>query len=182
MRVLVALLVLAACEPPESDHPLSDPASAKPDPRLPGHFFGRVNDADCFVHLVAAGGAAVDLVMVVHEKDKGAFVLHWQGFPTTIGGKTYLNLQRKTFSDRYGEKFDLSPGYIFARYSVAKDGSLTLWSMEEEPLKRALAAHTLDGEIKNDNIFLHAPSARLAGFVEKEEKLFKLFGSFRRVG
>jgi hypothetical protein len=179
MRALVALLVLAACEPPESDHPLSDPASAKPDPRLAGHFFGRVNDADCFVHVVPAAGASVDLVMVVNEKDKGAFVLHWQGFSTTVGGKTYLNLQRKTFPDRYGEKFDLSPGYIFARYSVAKDGSLTLWSMEEDAVKRALKA--VDGEIKNDNVLLHAPSARLAAFVEKEEKLFKLFGSFRRV-
>jgi hypothetical protein len=183
MRIALALFLLAACEPPESTQPLSDPAAAKADPHLSGHFAGRVNDADCFLHLAPGKGAATDLVLVVHEKDKGAFVLHWQAFPTTLGGKTYLNLQRKTFPDRYGEKFDLSPGFIFARYAVGKDGSITLWQMQEEPLKAAIAAHALDGEVKDDNVFLRAPTPRLAAFVEKADpqKLFKLFGSFHRI-
>jgi hypothetical protein len=180
--VLAAALALAACEPPESTQPLSAFAGAKADPRLSGTFTGRVNDADCFVHLMPGKGATTDLVLVVHEKDKGAFTLHWQAFATTVGGKSYLNLQRKTFPDRYAEKFDLSPGFIFARYELEKDGSLTLWTMQEDPLKAAIAAHTLDGVVDGDNVKLRASSAKLAAFVEKSDaKLFKRFGSFRRL-
>src|SRR5262245_29523811 len=148
MRTLVALLLIASCEPPESTQPLSDAAAAKADPRLSGSFSARIKDADCILHLMPGKGASTDLVLVVHEKDKGAFVLHWQAFPTTLGGKTYLNLQRKIFTDRYAEKFDLSSSFIFARYAVGKDGSVSLWTVEEDPLKQAIAAHTLDGEVK----------------------------------
>jgi hypothetical protein len=183
MRSLLFLAAFAACEPPDSDHPLSDPAAAKADPRLSGRFSGKVQDADVVVFLARGQGATIDLVMVVHEKEKGAFDLHWQAFPSTIGGKNYLNLQRKMYTNRYSENFDLSPTYIFARYEIKKDGSLTLWQMQEKLVKEAIADKALEGEVKEDNAKLHAPTARLAAFVEKADpaKLFELFGTFKRL-
>jgi hypothetical protein len=173
MRILSLLIVLAACEPPESKNPLSDPAAAKPDARLIGLWVSHKNDEDGYLHIVPAKGAAVDLVLVVPDKDNGAATLHFTAFPSTIGGKTYLNVRKKTFTDKWSDHFEVAPSYFFVRYSFAKDGALSLAYMDDDVVKKAIAARSLAGEV-GAAVKITADSAALASFIQKatEPKLF----------
>src|SRR5690349_15122485 len=103
-RVLVAgavlLLVAAGCEPPESTHPLSDPASAKGDSRLDGVFSFGDADGEAWLRLnPRRGSALVDVALIIHDQRDGMMALHYEGFPTQIGTSWYLNLREKTFVD-----------------------------------------------------------------------------------
>jgi hypothetical protein len=173
MRILSLLMVLAACEPPDSKNPLSDPAAAKPDPRLTGLWISHKNNEDSYLHVVPGKGATVDLVLVVPDKDKGAATLHFTAFPSVIGGKSYLNLRKKSFTDKWSDHFEVSPTYFFVRYSFAKDGALSLAYMDDDVVKQAIAAKSLAGEI-SPAVKITADSAALAGFIQKstDPKLF----------
>ncbi len=154
----LAGLTLASCEPPRADHPLSDPHSAKLDARLVGMWSGHTtnksdsksgNDksqkedvVDVLVMPVTDATDAnskgapgqFDLVLVGHDSH-GAEVITFRGFATQLGGKSYLNLREKSFSGAYASKTTFTDHYIFARYELGKDGALTLFTMDETPVK-----------------------------------------------
>jgi hypothetical protein len=161
-----------ACEPPESKNPLSDPATAKADPRLSGLWVSRKDNQDGYLHIFPGKGASIDLILVMGDKE-GAASLHFEGFPSIIGGKTYLNLRKKTGIDRWNDHYEVAPSYIFVRYSFAKDGALSLAYMDDDVVKQAIAdkklAGTTDGTVQ-----ITADSAALASFVQKstDPKLF----------
>lgn len=182
-RLLLALALAAvSCGPPRSTNPLSDPAAAKPDARLLGLWTGQVNGSKATLHVFAKTGASLDLVLVGDDGEKGAAVLTFDGFPSVIGGKTYLNLRAKTFH-AWAEGFDLSPDYIFARYDLAKDGALSLSLMDEATVKKAVAAKKLAGAVAEDDVKLSASTKDLADYVRtaKPDELFTSFGAFQRV-
>lgn len=182
-KLLVALsLAVVSCGPPRSSHPLSDPAAAKPDPRLVGLWTGLVNGSKATLQVFAKTGASLDLVLVGDDGEKGAAVLTFDAFPSALGGKTYLNLRAKTFH-AWADGFDLSPDYIFARYELTKDGALSLAVMDDAPVKKAVAAKTLAGTVADDDVTLSASTKDLAEFVRtaKPDELFSSFGTFRRV-
>src|SRR6478736_7699380 len=139
-KAALLALVLVSCVPPESKNPLSDRALAKADPRLTGHFAAHMDDADAVLLLAPKTGASLDLVLVITEKDKGASVLSFDAFPSVIAGKTYLNLRNKDFKGPYAEHFEISAAYTFVRYQFAKDGSITLATMQGDPVKAAIDA------------------------------------------
>ena len=60
------LLILAGGCVPESENPLSDPAAAKADPRLSGHWIGRLGDADTdsHLHFVPRPGGMTEVLLV----------------------------------------------------------------------------------------------------------------------
>ena len=182
LRIALVALALASCSPPESPNPLSDPATAKADKRLDGIFVGRLGDTDGMVRLVPKEGARFDLVLVVDDSPKGAVVLTYDAFPTALAGKTYLNLRRKTFTDTYAEKFELSPDYIFARYEFDKSGALTLWTMDSSPVSAAVKEGKLKGK-EGDPVKLTASTEELAAFVSaaKPDELWHPFGTFKKV-
>ncbi|MHB8877885.1 MAG: hypothetical protein ACYC8T_29680, partial [Myxococcaceae bacterium] len=176
MLGLVALCAaaVASCGPPESKNPLSDPAQARVDPRLTGLWAGEVNGSAATLQFFPKKGAYVDVVLVGDDGDKGAAVLTFDAFPTALAGKSYLNLRAKTFAGPYGENPSLAAEYIFARYEVGKDGALTLWTMDDAPVKAAVKAGKLKGTAGESTAKLTASTAELAEFVRGTdgEKLF----------
>lgn len=179
---LLAALALCSCVPPESVHPLSDPAHQQPDPRLSGTFVGDVNGSRGVLHLFPKTGPFLDLVLVGDDKEKGAVVLTFDAFPSTLGGRTYLNLRRKTFLPPYADGTEIAPAYIFARYEFRKDSALTLWTMDDTLVEQAIKAGTLEGAVGERALQLTASTAALAAFVvaADDSKLFKLLGTFKK--
>lgn len=182
---LAALLFAAAlcsCVPPESVHPLSDPAQQKPDPRLSGTFTGDLNGSRTVLHLFPKTGPYLDLVLVGDDGEKGGVVLTFDAFPSTIGGRTYLNLRHKKFLAPYADGTEIVPGYIFARYEVRKDGTLTLWTMDETLVKKAVEAGTLAGSVGERAVQLTASTAELSAFVAGADDalLFSKLGTFKK--
>jgi hypothetical protein len=93
-----------------------------------------------------------------------------------------LNLRAKSFSGRYGEKTTVADRWIFARYDFAKDGTFTLFEMDDTPVKAAVVAGQLEGSAAEDPIELTASTATWAAFVAGADSpsLFKRFGAFKR--
>ena len=181
-KLLLALsLAVVSCGPPRSTNPLSDPAAAKPDARLVGLWTGQVNGSKATLHVFAKTGAAMDLVLVGDDGEKGAVVLTFDGFPSVIGGKTYLNLRVKNFH-AWADGFDLSPDYVFARYDLAKDGTLSLTVMDETTVRKAVAAKKLAGTVTEDDVKVSASTRDLAEYVRtaKPDELFTSFATFQR--
>ena len=174
---------VASCVPPESKNPLSDPAQAKPDARLVGLWAGDVDGAVATIQFFPKTGAFLDLVITGNDGVKGASVLAFDAFPSTVNGKTYLNLRSKTFQGAYADKFELAPAYIFARYDVAKDASITFFPMDDDLVKESVAAGKLKGTVKDGTVTLTASSKELAEYVRAAdpEKLFKKLGTFRKL-
>ena len=201
MRWLLAaavagLAAIAGCVPPESVHPLSDPAKAKADPRLAGAFAANLDGGEAWLHFnPRAGSAVVDVILIGYDPREGAMVLHYEAFPTQIGKHGYLNLRAKKFDDMLEAKYTRSPTYIFARYQFAKDGALTLAVMDDDLAEKAIGKGEVEGKtsrggeatdlgtVTGNGTVLTADSATLSAWVAKstDPALFNTLGVFRRV-
>lgn len=190
------LAAIAGCEPPQSVNPLSDPAAAKADPRLNGVFAANLDGDAAWLHFnPRAAGAVVDVILIGHDGQKGAMVLHYEGFPTQIGTGSYLNLKAKTFDDMFEQRYTLSPNYIFAKYEIAKDGALTLSVMHDGPATKAIRKKEIDGKVSEGGeaagigsitghgTLLTADSAKLSAWISKstDPELFDVLGTFKKV-
>lgn len=181
--VMAVAVFVVSCGPPLSKNPLSDPKTAVADGRLKGLWVGTTGNADATLQLFPKAGAFFDLVLAGDDGDKGAAVVAFEGFPSQIGGKSYLNIRAKKFTGDYGESSEVSDEYIFARYEFAKDGSLTIWAMEDDLVEADVKAGKLEGTIVSGEIRLTASSETLAEYVKNADpaKLFHEIGTFRRV-
>jgi hypothetical protein len=179
---LVAVLIgLAGCLP-TSKNPLSDPASAVVDMRLDGVWYGKSGEDTIFLHFVPGKATTMDVVEVDHEKSGDAHTSIYTMFPTIIGDQRYMNIQAKTGNDKR---------YYFARYTLSKSGTLTIWLMSETPVSKAIKAGKLAGKITEDKestdslqIALTSTTESLAAYVGKSdpEVLFaEKFGTFKKV-
>jgi hypothetical protein len=186
--VLAAGVVfLASCDPLHSKNPLSDPKTAVADARLPGVWAGRMGeDAEATLTIVPKEGAEFDVILLGNDAPKGAVVLSFEGFPSTVAGKTYWNLRAKKFIGDYADKTQLSDDYIFIRYDLAKNGTLTLSYMDDDFVKASVKAGTLEGAIAEKSpLTLTASTEKLGGYFGSlsgadDAKVFKSLGTFRK--
>ena len=181
--VVALMMGLAGCLP-TSKNPLSAPEDAVADTRLEGVWYGKSGEDTVFLHFVAGKAASMDIVEVDHEKSGGAHTSIYTMFPTVIDGQRYMNIREKN-----GDK----KPYYFARYTLSKTGTLTLWLMSEKPVAKAINAGKLTGKITVKNtdetaesrdVALTSTTASLAAYVGKAdpEALFaEKFGSFKKV-
>lgn len=180
LRSLTLLAVLAlSCEPIHSARPLSDPASAKADARLQGLWEATVDGKPMFLHVVPHPDGQMDLVLVGDAKH-GAATLHYQGHATEHESARYLSLRAKSIPDPMREKYDLAPGWIFAKYELAKDGALTLSWMDEELPAKAIEAGTLGGKApKGAKAEIDDEPAKIFAFIKSADRA-KLWVSLAR--
>lgn len=190
-RVAVALasVVLTAhtCGPPVSTSPLTPAAAAEADPRLVGLWRGTCGDPGkripCFLHVVPAVGAAVDLVLVGEER--GANAIYARAFPSRLGDWRYLNLSPTKLVD-HSSLDEVEGGFLFLRYQLRKDGALELWWMDDDAWSEAVRSGLVQGSTTDDlgkpHEHVTADSAALAAFVSGPRKtsLFQPFATLRR--
>ena len=146
-------LLFTSCD---STVPLSDPHTSKADQRLIGVWRIRGETGiviDC--RFAPAGGklpASVFRVAVSRRKPDGTteqldpMLL----FPTTIGGKTYLNVtvgkdEKMKLLEEKGWTPETIPPIFFLRYQVTED-TLTVQGIDGEAKKRAIQAGKVKGE------------------------------------
>ncbi len=182
----VGLLVLGfSCEPPKSKNPLSPPGSTL-DARLVGVWSGHFGEgAEATLTILPRGGARFDLVLLGNDATKGAVVLAFEGFSSTIAGKSYWNLRAKSYGDDYAGTVQVADDYIFARWEIARSGALTVWQMDGDPASAAVQAGALEGtQAAGAAVLLSAPSEKLAAFVASPagQKSFIHSGTFKRTG
>ena len=156
--IVLAVLFLTGCL--DSKNPLSAPTTSKPDERLVGVWRllgdgGRVTN----YHVGRAGEkfpkGMMRAAFVQHEKGKpessGEFLL----FPTTLVGKTYLNVIDEKgqvddpFSEDNGWKPDAVESYHIFKYEV--DGNkLVVWGIDEKTKQQAIKGGKIKGVIEKD--------------------------------
>lgn len=181
--LVTALAALISCVPSESVNPLSDPNGAKADARLEGLWVGQDPDGDThFFHFIHKESGTADLVLVIPDGKDGAGVLHYDFFTTVLDGSSYMNLRAKSSPDPLNAPYTTAPAYIFAKYEIAKDGSLTIGYMDDELVKKAIDAESLDG-ITEGKVRITATTDKLAAFVRSADvsKLFVDMGTFRKL-
>ena len=163
--IVLAVLFLTGCS--DSQNPLSDPQTAKPDERLVGVWRLPNKDGVTNYHVGHAGGKFSDGVMRVslvrHDKAKGEFS-HGDGtlwttaessgeflaFPTVLGEKTYLNVavteqQVKLLEEKGWKAVD---SYLILKYRVDGD-KMVVWGMDGDAKKRAIESGKVKGVIEN---------------------------------
>ncbi len=145
LAVLLLCLGLAACIP-ETDTWLSDPAAAKPDPRLYGTFIGGPSERERHVIVVdpvkgkdGKPTAAMHLVWAQVNPDNGEKTVVWTAYrawPAQLpGGLTLLNLERVAHGPHTAE---IAPRRFFVLYTVGADGSVTTRMPRNRPWSQAV--------------------------------------------
>jgi len=182
-RLLAAVLFagLASCEPPASDNPLSDPATAKVDSKLVGIWRGQKDGDVVYLHVTGKDKGLLDLTLLGTDTKKGSVVLTFEGFATELGGKKYLNLRPKTKGgDPWDDAWNVRPRYIFAQYEL-KGGGVSLSLMDEDLVKEAVKSGKLAGKDDGDKIVLSETTPKLAAWVQAADhsKLFEPFATFK---
>jgi|GEM_PF-3155926 len=183
---LALALLLCSCIP-TSINPLGTPEAAAVDPRLEGDWG---NLADPQKRLTFTAKDAPWMHAVVDDlsgpaKDDAEYMV----YPTTVGKTHFLNIQPVEKDEKGNPKKAEDNGYMFARYEIAPDGTLSIWTMNESLVTKAIEAGTLKGTVKNKgsdtgkNIQIKSSTAKLLSFIEKTgaNKVFdKEFGAYRK--
>ena len=185
MRSLLVMLTLAAgsassasCDPARFKHALSESAKAPLDPRLPGVWAGRIGDAESTLHFVPRDDGRLDVALVAAAPKDGATLLAYEGTPATVGGRLYMNLREKRYTDAFNNKYELTPGYLLMRIDFEPNGAFVVSSPTNETVEAAgKALHT---EAKTR--FVTDEVAALGAWVAKPEgaAAFKRMGRFAK--
>lgn len=94
MSAWLGLLLLAAYVP-ESDHPLSDPSSVRPDSRLLGTWVGMNSDGEgpIWLHFEEGEKSMTEIVLVCPEPRRGIDTSFYMIHPTTAAGHSFMNVR-----------------------------------------------------------------------------------------
>jgi hypothetical protein len=187
MRSLLVALVLSAassyssCDPVMLEHPLSDPAQAKPDARLPGVWTGYVGDSKSVLHFVGRNDGQLDVVLVTTVAGDKPPVLTYQALCSTAGGHSYLGLREKTWTEPMEDKHALSSSYVLVRTEFDAQGALTVSYLPNEAVEAAVKAGTLHADARAHHALSDEPAAVLRFLAKPEaQAAFKPLGTFKK--
>ena len=163
---LAAALVLSACLP-DSINPLGDPQTAAPDPRLVGNWSGTMNDEPATLAVTAGEGAMLDFRVVTRDSEGKEEWVKLSGFPAALKDRTYINVKFVEEADKvYDPKEE---NFYVCRYVLSDDGTLTVWTMAEQPVVDAIADGRINGSVdgskENRNIHITDSNVMLADFL-----------------
>lgn len=169
MWAALALAAVGSCDPAQFKNPASDPAKIKSDPKLTGTWVAHDAKTEFTFFAQEREDHHVDLLLVGRSADDGVSSIAWDAFPSAIGGKTYLNLREKVFSDSFGNKYTLKPPFMLVRYELTGE-TLSLSYLSQE-------AAEADGGVP----FEGDTASVAAALVKLPPKAFSHFQTFKRV-
>ncbi len=183
IRAALLLIVVgvagAACEPPRSAKPIGTPAAL--DERLIGVWSARLpGGSDALLEIAPHVGGA-DLLLVGTD-ESGLIPMHFDLTPGEASGVHYWNLREKRMAGDFSEKFELGANYLFVKYQLGKSGALTIWYMDDEPVKKAIEAGTLAGTTGPDFVRITDEPAKILAMAEASDRtqLWSKLGTFHR--
>jgi hypothetical protein len=142
--VLAAALLLGACYPPTTSHPIG--AGGKPDTALTGLWKGTSEDGKPgYFHFLPQADGTISVIIT----DGGPKAEDWNYVTVTsatAGANRFLNA-RMLLSN--GKAEDGAPaGTVPVLYRIDAKGVLTLAMMDETKVKAAITAHKIKGRIE----------------------------------
>jgi hypothetical protein len=153
----IAVVLGAGCGPPEFQNPLSDPASAKADARLEGVWISIGDKEENTLTFKTVDAATMHLAVSGNPPDE--FTM----FPTTLDGRTYMNLKAASPTQEVGRN------YLIVLYEFTADGRLQLRLLRSEAFQQAIEQGKLHGTLSgsgNDKEVLVTESTdKLAEFI-----------------
>lgn len=166
----VVALALTSCGVPLSVQPLVPPNEGVLDRALLGTWEGSDSKGEHLTLSLEVKSGAV-LRVTLPRGSETPVVL--EAHACKLGDTSYLNAR---FLDE-GEPSH----WLIVRYQVAKDGTLTLWTMDDAPVREALAAGTLKGKSAGDppDYLITDSVEKLRAFV-RTHGVFEMFGKFNK--
>ena len=164
----------------ESEHPLSDPETAKYDTRLEGVWRSTFDGEVVYLHFGNRDDVSMDIITVEHMKCGSISSVEYTMFQTVIDKTHYMNVQNKDSEQRKG-------GYIFVKYDVSEKNTLTLWLIDTERIIKAIENGTIKGEIKtkkwSDTIKITDTTPNLIKYIrsDMQNEPFKFLGRFQKI-
>lgn len=165
--ILAATLALGGCLP-DTINPLGDPQTATADPRLVGEWSGTMNDEPASLTVTAGEGAMLNFRVVITDSEGKKDWVLLDGFPAQIKQRSYMNVKFREERDKVYDPNEQN--FYVCRYVLAADGTLTVWTMAEQPVVDAIAEGRINGSVDggkdNRNIHITDSNLMLAEFVE----------------
>ena len=171
--------------------PLSKWEDAQPDRALAGAWRAVIDGKDVYLHIIPLPEdhpekAWMQLAHVVQPPNgstgRGEDAILLNMFPTAVKGRKFMNvLFRKSHEAKDG-RCEMEEYYWFWKYELSRDGVLTVWELEEEPIRLALEDGKLKGTYKN-SVSLEDSSENILAFLlsDEGEKAFHLYGKFKKI-
>lgn len=159
IRSAVALcctLLLAACFPPVTVHPVGTP-TAQPDDALVGLWKATMTEGDkddnqAYFHFVRKGDGTLTVV-IVSAKTKGDGDLMGARVTTTrIGGNRFLNARLLPMDREDKDAEEQPPGTVPLLYKLDGSRHLTLYMMNEDKTKAAIKAGKIEGHVESGQL------------------------------
>ena len=145
-----AALLLAACYPPITTHPVGTTATLTNDPALTGLWRGKsdqsADDRGLYFHFLPATDNTITVVMVQAGGEPDGDWMVASVSTAALGGNHFMNAQLK-FSDGKAEE-DERPGTIPLLYRFEGSNRIVLFLMDEDAAKAAIQAHKIAGTVE----------------------------------
>jgi hypothetical protein len=131
--------------------------------------------------------ALMELVHVVHprsgEPGKGEDALLMHIFPTAAGGRKFMNVLFRRPQHSPNGLCEVEEFYWFWKYEVSREGVLTVWELEEEPLRLAVQDEKLKGRFRKASLELEDSGENILAYFlsEQGEKAFHVYGQFKKI-
>jgi len=192
------LLLLNACCPLTSVHPLSDRKNAGYDARLEGVWRQDFEQDYVMLHVGKAHNGRIQVVAVEHDKDGK---VDYDGFTVSgvrLNNHYYLDIDTAELTPKHQEG---QKGHVIISYSLPDDDTLAIAMLDLDPVAAAVQAKRLAGELiyqktvtpskesavpqnpKIECAYITDTSDNLIKFISVSDpgKLFKSVMTFKRV-
>jgi len=144
-----AALLLTACFPPTTTHPVGTTTTMINDPALTGLWRGKsdqsTDDRGLYFHFLPAGDNTITVVMAQAGAEPDGDWMVASITTATLGGNHIMNAELK-FSD--GKPEEEHPGTIPLLYRFEGPNRLVLFLMDEDAAKAAIQAHQIAGTVE----------------------------------
>lgn len=155
IRIAAALcctLLLAACFPPVTEHPVGK-ATAKPDDDLVGLWKATMNEGDsgdnqAYFHFVRKGDGTLTVVIVSAKTKGDGDMMGARVTATRIGDNRFLNATLLPMDREDKDAEEQPPGTIPVLYKFDGSRHLTLYLMNEDATKAAIKAGKINGKVE----------------------------------
>ena len=193
------LLLLNACCPLTSVHPLGDPQKADYDSRLEGVWRQEFEKDYVMLHIGKARNGRIQVIAIEHDENGK---VDYDGFTVSgiyLKNHYYLDIDIAQLTPKHQEG---QKGHVIISYSLSDDNTLVLSTLELDPVAAAIQAKKLTGEIiyqksakpskestsappspKIECAYITDTSDNLAKFISASDpgQLFKTVMTFKRV-
>lgn len=145
-----AMLLLAACYPPTTTHPVGTTAGLSNDAALQGLWRGKMHNdegRDVYFHFLPQGDGTITVVMVQSGSEPDGDWSVASITTATLGTNHFMNAQL-LYSDGNASDDDNPRGAVPLLYRLDGPNKIALFLMDEDATKAAIKSHDIAGTVE----------------------------------